>query len=69
MENTSVCERVRAYVIEKELSQKLIAKNMKISESRLSLMLNGKRRMTVDDYLNLCSAIAVPPIKFLEQPN
>ena len=44
MECTSVSERVKAYVVEKELSQKLIAKNMNISESRLSLMLNGKRR-------------------------
>ena len=69
MECTSVSERVKAYVVEKELSQKLIAKNMNISESRLSLMLNGKRRMTVDDYLKICSAIAVPPIKFLEQSN
>ena len=43
MECTSVSERVKAYVVEKELSQKLIAKNMNISESRLSLMLNGKR--------------------------
>ena len=66
MENTSIAARVRSYVSEKQLSQKLIAKNMNISESRLSLMLNGKRKMTVDDYLNLCIAIAVPPIKFLE---
>ena len=69
MECTSVSERVKAYVVEKELSQKLIAKNMNISESRLSLMLNGKRRMTVEDYLKICSAIAVSPIKFLEQSN
>jgi transcriptional regulator with XRE-family HTH domain len=69
MEGASVSERVRAYVVEKELSQKLIAKNMNISEGRLSLMLNGKRRMTVEDYLSLCNAMAVSPIKFLEQPN
>ena len=69
MECTSVSERVKAYVVEKELSRKLIAKNMNISESRLSLMLNGKRRMTVEDYLKICNAIAVPPIKFLEQSN
>ena len=69
MEGASVSERVRAYVVEKELSQKLIAKNMNISEGRLSLMLNGKRRMTVEDYLNLCNAMAVSPIKFLEQLN
>lgn len=63
-------ERVRAYVDANGLSRKLIAANMHISESRLSLILNGKRRMTVDDYENICKAIAIDPAKFYysEQP-
>lgn len=65
MERTPICERVREYIIEKNLSQKIIAENMNISESRVSLMLTGKRRMTVDDYIAICKAISVPPTRFL----
>lgn len=65
MERKMIWENIRDYVSEKKLSQKQIAENMDITEPRLSLMLNGKRKMTVDDYINLCKAIAVPPTKFL----
>jgi len=65
MEYVPICERVREYIVGKNLSQKIIAENMKTSESRVSLMLTGKRRMTVDDYLAICKAIAVSPSKFL----
>ena len=65
MERKSIVENIKDYVTEKRLSQKQIAKNMDITEPRLSLMLNGKRKMTVDDYLSLCKAIAVSPTKFL----
>ena len=65
MERSLICDRIRDYVTEKKLSQKLIAENMNTSEARVSMMLNGKRKMTVDDYISLCKAIAVPPTKFL----
>ena len=65
MERKMIWENIRDYVSEKKLSQKQIAENMDITEPRLSLMLNGKRKMTVDDYINLCKAIAVHPTKFL----
>lgn len=65
MERKSIVENIKDYVTEKRLSQKQIAENMDITEPRLSLMLNGKRKMTVDDYISLCKAIAVPPTKFL----
>lgn len=67
MEKTPVCERMRTYVNEKGISQKLMAENMGESEARVSMMLNGKRKMTVDDYVRACKAIAVSPTKFLEE--
>ncbi len=42
-------ERVKQYISDRGLSQKIIAANMGIPEPKLSLILNGKRRMTVDD--------------------
>lgn len=60
-----VYEAMREYVVANDLSQKVIAINMKITESQVSLLLNGKRRLTVDDYLDFCRAISVSPTKFL----
>lgn len=57
-------ERVKRYINENGLSQKLIAANMGIQESKLSLILNGKRRMTVEDYEGICRAIAISPAQF-----
>ena len=59
-------EKVRAYIDEHGLCRKYIALNMGTSESRLSQLLNGKRRMTVDDYMALCQAIAVDPRTFYQ---
>ena len=67
MERTPIYARLKAYVDEKGISQKLMAENMNTTESRVSLLLNGKRKMTVDDYVRVCKAIAVPPTKFLEE--
>ena len=57
-------ERVKRYVDERGLSQRLIAENMGIPESTLSRILNGNRRMTVDDYEGICKAMAVDPARF-----
>ena len=67
MERTPIHARMKAYVDEKGISQKLMAENMHTTESRVSMLLNGKRKMTVDDYVCACKAIAVPPTKFLEE--
>ena len=60
-----VYEAMREYVVANDLSQKVIAINMGITESQVSLLLNGKRRLTVEDYLSFCRAISVSPTKFL----
>ena len=57
-------ERVKQYISDRGLSQKIIAANMGIPEPKLSLILNGKRRMTVDDYEMICRAMAVDPARF-----
>lgn len=63
--NKPVHETMREYVIANDLSQKVIALNMGVTEAQISLLLNGKRRLTVEDYLSFCRAISVNPMKFL----
>lgn len=60
-----VYEAMREYVSANDLSQKVIAINMGCSESQVSLILSGKRRLMLDDYLSFCRAIAVSPTRFL----
>lgn len=59
-------KRIKQYIDDRGLSQKIIAANMGETESRLSLLLNGKRRMTVDDYEAICRAMAVDPARFYQ---
>lgn len=60
-----IYEMMSEYVRMNNLSQKIIALNMGCSESQVSLILSGKRRLLLDEYLNFCRAIAVSPTKFL----
>lgn len=59
-------EKLRQYIEINKVSRKLISENSGFDESKLSQMLNGKRRITVDDYVNLCKAMAVDPKRFYE---
>ena len=57
--------RVRRFIDdEAHLSRKQVAINMGKSESYVSLILSGKRHLDVDEYEQLCRAIAVSPMKF-----
>ena len=59
-------ERIRQYVDDiAQLSRKQVALNLGVSESKLSLMLAGKRKITVDEYENICAVLAVKPSRFL----
>ena len=52
---TPTFERVRHYIDDvAQLSRKQVAANMGFTESKLSLLLSGKRKMSVDEYGGLC---------------
>jgi len=60
-----VHERMRHYIDDvAKLSRKRVAANAGVTESCLSLWLNGKRSIQIDDYEKLCRAIAVEPTRF-----
>lgn len=61
---TPIYQKIRRYMNEQDISRKQVAISMRISESKLSLILSGQRRLTVDEYLDMCTAMAVPPQKF-----
>lgn len=64
---TPIYQKLRRYMDDQGISRKQVAISMKISESKLSLILSGQRRLTVDEYLNMCTALALPPQKFINE--
>lgn len=57
---------LKKFIDESGLKQKAIAEKSGISESKLSLILTGKRGCDVDEYARICKAIGVPLTKFVK---
>lgn len=56
--------RINEYLISKGIKQTYIAKKVGISEDKLSNILNGKRKISATEYLNLCEVLGVDPKTF-----
>lgn len=61
-----VHERVREHIRQMQVKQNWLAKRMRMSEGALSLILTGKRKMTVDELERLCAILCVPPDAFVK---
>lgn len=57
---------MRKYIEKSGIKQKHVASKAGIDESSLSLILNGKRKCAVDEYLRLCNALQVTFSEFIE---
>ncbi len=49
------------------LSQEALAKKMKLSQSTISDILRGQRRLDVIEWISFCKACAITPEKFLDE--
>ena len=61
-----VHERVREHIRQMQVKQNWLSKRMRMSEGALSLILAGKRKMTVDELERLCAILCVPPDAFVK---
>ncbi len=59
---------LKAYIEKCGIKQKHIAEKAQISEPKLSLILNGKRKCEVSEYANICNALGVSFQKFVKKP-
>lgn len=57
--------KIYEYLTNKGISQTFLVKNANIDRSKLSLALNGKRKLTFDEYERICGALCVGVDKFL----
>lgn len=60
-----VHERVREHIRQMRVKQNWLSKRMHMSEGALSLILAGKRKMTVDELEQMCAILCVPPDAFV----
>lgn len=60
----AINERIRAYIQSKGWKQSYIAEKSGITANKLSSILNGKRKISAMEYLDLCEALEVDPRKF-----
>lgn len=56
---------IKKYLEEKGISQTFISKKTGIPLPTLNLVLNGRRKLTLDEYSIICGVLAVNTDKFL----
>ena len=59
-----ICEKIRGFMDNEGIKQNSISKKTGIPENTLSNMLNGKRKITAEEYCKICDALGVPLEKF-----
>lgn len=62
----NIGQKLKAYLAEHKISQVWLCEQTGISPSRMSLLMNGKRRMTFDDYVTICYVLNIAPGTFIE---
>lgn len=58
--------RIKQYLAENGISQTFISQKSGIPLPKLNLSLNGRRKMTLEEYTGICNALNVRVDKFLK---
>lgn len=61
-----VQSRVIRYVKDMGIKQRFIAQKTGLSESAVSNIFNGNRKMSADEFMKVCQAIGKTPNDFME---
>lgn len=62
----TVAERVKTYIDEKSISQKELSNGTGISQSAISLLLRGGRKLECDEFSLIIGYLNVPADKFIK---
>lgn len=57
---------IKEYLKENGISQAFLSRKTKIEPSKLSLALNGERRLSLEEYSLICGALGVSTDKFFK---
>lgn len=58
--------KIKKYLEDNGISQTFLSKKSRIALPKLNLALNGNRRLTFEEYENICWALEVGTDKFLQ---
>jgi len=59
--------RIKEYISQKGLKLGAVANKAGIPLNTFSAMVNGKRKITVEEYVRICAALGVPFEQFIPQ--
>lgn len=65
----SVARQIKEYIDSNNIPQNRLAKRAGMDEVQLCRSLSGKRKLTVEEYANICDALCVPLERFIRQSN
>lgn len=60
-----IYKRLHNYVVRNEICQKTVALDAGLTQAKLSQLLNGRRRLFLEDYVRICGALGLDPRFFL----
>lgn len=60
-----IYQKVSQYIIENGIKQKFISEKTGIAENTLSMILNGKRKMDADEFVEIIIALGVDANYFI----
>jgi len=60
-----LCERIKKYIEESGMKFGVIAERVNIPMNTFSAMMNGKRKITAEEYFAICQALDVPLEQFV----
>ncbi len=63
---SNTCLEILRYLKDNGITQSFLNKKTKIGAVKISLVLKGKRRLTLDEYSYICWALGVNTDKFLK---
>jgi len=64
-----VQSKVAQYLEEQGIKQSWLAQKTGLTDNMISGILNGKRKMTADEFVRICKAIGKNPNDFMEVDN
>lgn len=64
----TVADRIRGYMAERKISNVELSRRTGIDETVLSKALNNKRKMDIDEYVLIATALDAPADTFLVKP-
>ncbi|MCX7843235.1 MAG: helix-turn-helix domain-containing protein [Clostridia bacterium] len=62
-----VVDKIKIYLVKEHISQKELSEKTGIPQPKLSMSLNGTRKLTVDEFETIVNALSISANEFIEE--